>query len=275
MKGLLTLISGSSGVGKNTVIAKLIEENSDLKMLRSCTSRGIRVDDKVQADGKYAYDFVTKDVFEEKLNNGEILEYDEFSGNYYGISKDSVNEVLKQGKIGIKDITVKGVVSCKEKLPKSVDIVSVFMTLEKSKLKQRLKLRQTKDIKNRMKHYAFEQKSISLYDFCVLNEDLDSTLSKMRAILEYGKGREIRVGENLSKYSLDKVEKLVKKLKRNDKVKPIEVMEQDGYIYIVKGYHTYLASIKSGMSVTKKFVDNKKIIESDQEYFKDLVNSMR
>ena len=126
-----------------------------------------------------------------------------------------------------------------------------------------------------MKHYAFEQKSIPLYDFCILNEVLDLTMNKMKAVVEYSKGRSIKVGESLSKYSIDRVEKLVAKLKRNDKVPFIEVMEKDGDIYIVKGYQTYLASIKAGVSVTKKFVDNKKIKEQDQKYFNELVLSMK
>ena len=269
-KGLLTLISGSSGVGKNTVIAKLLEENKDMQLLRSCTSRAIRVDDKIQDDGRYTYDFLTKEEFEERIAKDDIVEYDIFGGNYYGVLKDSIYEAINAGKIGIKDITVKGVISCKTKFEKSINIVSVFLTLEKSKLKKRLILRETKDIANRMKHYKMEQKSIPLYDYCILNDDLDLTLNKMRAIMNHINGEEILIGEDLSKFSEDKLEKLVKRLKANKKVGKVKVAEKDGKIYVVSGYMTYLASIKSHIPVTKYFVDDIAIEESDQEYWKQL-----
>ncbi len=270
-KGVVNLISGSSGVGKNTVISKLMEENDNLVLLRSCTSRKLRVDDKIQADGRHAYDFLTKEEFEEKIANDEMLEYDIFSGNYYGVSKSSVEEALKTGKNAIKDITVKGVINCKDKLPKNVRIISVFLTLQKSKLKKRLVLRETKDIKARMKHYAYEQKSISLYDFCIINDNLNLTMAKMRAVLNLAKEYKIYCGENLKKVNLKKVEKFALKLKLNKKIKPIEVAENDGKIYIVKGIYKYLASIRTGVGITKLFVDNAKIVDADQTYWGELI----
>ena len=271
-KGNLTLISGSSGVGKNTVIAQLLEENKDLKLLKSCTSRAIREDDKLQEDGKYAYEFLTKEEFEDKIAKGEMLEYDIFSDNYYGISSEVINDMLKSCKSIIKDITVKGVLSCREKLGKSVNIVSIFLTLQKSKLQQRLVQRNTKDIKNRMKHYSFEQKSIPLYDYCIYNDDLEATLAKLRAILNHFNNSEYLIaGENLKKFNENKIEKIASRLKRNKKVKPIKVAEKDGKIYIVSGINRYLASVRTNINVTKVFVDGVEPQQVDVAYWNEMI----
>ncbi|MBE5734885.1 MAG: hypothetical protein E7361_00305 [Clostridiales bacterium] len=273
-KGLLVLMSGSSGVGKNTVIDKLIENNDYIGNLRSCTSRAIRVDDKVQEDGNYAYYFMTKEEFEGKIERNEMLEYDIFSGNYYGISKDAIQEAMNAEKTVIKDITVKGVASCKHLLGKNANIVSVFLTMPKSELKRRLVLRGTKDIRNRMKHYDFEQKSISLYDYCIVNKDLDKTLEKMEGVLAVSKREEdILCGEDISHIHRSKVDKIATKLKQNKKVKPVLVQMLDGKIYIVKGVNTYLASLVSGISVTKYFVENKKVCVADNAYWKEIISS--
>ncbi len=275
-KGVLILLSGSSGVGKNTVINKLLEDNSHISLLRSCTSRPIRVDDKVQKDGEYAYYFLTKDQFEGKIERGEMLEYDIFSDNYYGISKDSIDEAMKSKKIVIKDITVKGVMSCKDLLDKNVNIASIFLTMPKSELKKRLVLRGTKDISRRMKHYSFEQKSIPMYDYCIINRDIDKTMEKMQALLGViERGDDVLCGEQTSHIHRAKVDKIIDRLKKNKKVKPIELQVQDGHIYIVKGVNTYLASMVSGVGVTKIFVDGKKIVNADQEYWKEIVNSCK
>lgn len=272
-KGFLTLVSGSSGVGKNTIISKLMEDDKDIALLRSCTSRAIRVDDKIQEDGNYAYHFLTKDEFEDKIARDEMLEYDVFSDNYYGISKSGVEEAVGTGKKVIKDITVKGVLSCKEKLDKGVNIVTIFLTLKKSDLKKRLILRQTKDISRRMKHYAFEQKSIPLYDYCIYNDDIGFTIEKIKAIMDYAQHKStILAGCNLGKYNDKKVQKIVNRLKSNKRVKPIKVAAQNGKIYIVDGINTYLASINTGVSVVKRFVDNVQIAPADEKYWTQLVD---
>ncbi len=267
---ILTLISGSSGVGKNTVMARLIQDIEDSCVLRSCTSRQIRVDDKLQKDGKYAYEFLTKKEFEEKIDKDEMLEYDVFSDNYYGISSGSIEQALNDSSIVIKDITVKGAINCKTKLTKT-NIVTIFLTLEKNKLKKRLKIRQTKDIAKRMKHYRAEQKSIPNYDYCIYNDDLDATLIIIKAIINTAKSRQLLVlGENESHINLDKVNKIVHRLKSGGKVRPIEVRERDGKIYVVKGANTYLASIYSKTSVVKYFT-NRKIEDVPQDYWQQLL----
>ena len=144
-KGLLTLISGSSGVGKNTVIDKLVNKHKDYILLRSSTTRARRVDDKIQKDGKEVYNFLTKEEFESKISAGEMLEYDIFSGNYYGVSKGSIEEALKDYPFVLKDITVKGAINSQVELSGKVNITTIFLTLRKSLLKKRLIRRQTKN----------------------------------------------------------------------------------------------------------------------------------
>ena len=172
-KSLLVLISGSSGVGKNTVIKEIIKSNKNTGLLKSTTTRAIRVDDDKKNP---PYDFVSKEEFEQMIEKNEILEYDIFNDNYYGISKNQIKREMEKTPIILKDITVKGVVSCKEALGGKTPIVSIFLTERKSVLKKRLIERQTKDIKGRLKVYKTEQKKSPLYDFVIINNNWNEFL---------------------------------------------------------------------------------------------------
>ncbi|MBQ4557805.1 MAG: hypothetical protein IJA61_00305 [Clostridia bacterium] len=273
-KSLLTLISGSSGAGKNTVIAELINKHEDYTLLKSSTTRQKRIDDKLQKDGEYAYYFLSKEEFEEKINQGEMLEYDIFSDNYYGVSKGSIEKMLKISPFVLKDITVKGAINCKNILKDKINITTIFLTLKKSTLIERLKKRGTKDIKNRMKHYKFEQLSIPLYDYCIENTDLNVTLRQIEAIqMHESENLFLYLGKN-KKINENKIQKIENKLKANKKVRNIEVVESQGKIFIVKGINEYLASIRTKIDITKRFV-LKQIQNCNQEQWLEILDQYK
>ena len=90
-RGSLVVISGPSGAGKDTVVAKYLRKRSSKAWLSvSCTSRPMRPGDK---EGK-SYFFITEEQFKEKIDNGDFLEYALYNGNYYGTPKEHIEEKL-------------------------------------------------------------------------------------------------------------------------------------------------------------------------------------
>ena len=133
-KSLFVFFSGTAGAGKNTVIDELIKRNNDFVFLNSHTSRPRRSDDP--KSGRYYY--VSKEEFERLIDENKILEYDKFNDNYYGISKDEINNLSKTDKVILKDLSVKGVLNCKDIFKDTLKIKSIFLTNTKKVLKQRL-----------------------------------------------------------------------------------------------------------------------------------------
>ena len=98
--GKLFVISGSSGVGKGTVISEFLKKHPDFKLSISCTTRTMR---EGEVDG-VNYFFLSKTEFENCVKNDEFLEWAEFSGNCYGTKKEFVEKCLKRGENLILEI---------------------------------------------------------------------------------------------------------------------------------------------------------------------------
>ena len=120
-RGLLIVISGPSGVGKGTVRRALFNmPKHNLTYSVSMTTRKMRPG---EVDGVDYY-FVTKEQFEQKINEGKLLEHAEFVGNYYGTPLDKVNEKLDNGNEVVLEIEVEGALQVKSKMP---DCVMIFL----------------------------------------------------------------------------------------------------------------------------------------------------
>ena len=111
-KGKLFVISGASGVGKSTVLKRVMEQRNDLTFSVSATTRPPRPN---EVDGVHYY-FVTRETFEDMIQKGEFLEYDEHFGNYYGTPKSFVAETLKTKSV-IMEIDVVGGLHAKKEYP--------------------------------------------------------------------------------------------------------------------------------------------------------------
>lgn len=103
-KGSVIVISGPSGSGKGTTVEAMLKERPELKLSISATTRAPRPG---EVDGKN-YFFLTKDEFESKVKNGEMLEYACYCGNYYGTPKDYVERCTENGDDIILEIDVQG-----------------------------------------------------------------------------------------------------------------------------------------------------------------------
>ena len=120
--GKLFVISGSSGVGKGTLIKEFLNRHSDFKLSVSCTTRKAR-EGEVHGEN---YFFLTREEFLSKIENDEFLEWAEFSGNIYGTQKAYVQEKLALGKNMILEIDTKGALNVKKIMPEAT-LIFIFM----------------------------------------------------------------------------------------------------------------------------------------------------
>lgn len=187
--GLLVVISGPSGAGKGTICKRLKEILKDLKVSVSATTRNPR---NGEVDGE-SYFFLNEEDFIKKLNDDEFLEYAKVYGNYYGTPKKEVFKQLEAGNDIILEIDIQGALQVKKNYPLGVFIFILPPSL--NELKNRIEGRGTDSkevILKRMQsaydelNYAFE------YDYVVLNDEVESAVSKIQCIISAEKSRAIR-----------------------------------------------------------------------------------
>ena len=181
-KGLLIVFSGPSGVGKGTVRKKVFDKLGEkLYFSISMTTRGIREGERHGVD----YTFISRDEFLKELDRDNLLEYNEYVGNFYGTPKDVVFEKINNGIDVVLEIDVNGARQIKEKVP---NCVSIFVAPPSfGALKERLIGRNTDSaevIEKRLKKAETEIALAKSYDYIVINDDIDEAANDVMAIIE-------------------------------------------------------------------------------------------
>ena len=180
-KGLLIVYSGPSGVGKGTILNKLMpQEDLNLVYSVSMTTRKPR---EGEVDG-VNYFFVSHERFLEAIKNNELLEHARFVDNDYGTPKAYVEEQRNQGKNIILEIEVEGAKQIIKKCPDCISIFLVPPSLEE--LENRIRGRQTDDdetILKRLSKARHEIKETELYKYVVCNKDVEETAQEIREII--------------------------------------------------------------------------------------------
>lgn len=179
---MLVILSGVSGSGKDTIKKELLKRMEDVVTLPSFTSRERR---PIEEEG-VQYHFITKEAFEEKIKKGDFYEYDVHHGNYYGTSRELLNEKIEQGKIIVKDIEVNGTENLIKLLGRDTRIVTIFLKVGKEELKKRLFERgdNAQDIELRLSRLDYEESKLKLYDYVLKNDDFEKTVQIIMTIIE-------------------------------------------------------------------------------------------
>lgn len=180
-KGILIVLSGPSGVGKGTVVKKILEIKNNIKLSISATTRKKR---EGETDGKNYY-FYKKENFLEIVKNGGMLEYAKYCDNFYGTPKSPIEKWLKEGFDVLLEIEVKGAKQIKEKCK---DCLLIFLLPPSlSVLHNRLKERGTENeaaLKSRTQRAKEEIKEAFFYDYVVINDDVTSCANDVLSIIK-------------------------------------------------------------------------------------------
>lgn len=179
-KGKFIVISGPSGVGKDTIVNRLINDGYGIYSV-SMTTRKIRMG---ETDGK-DYFFLTKEEFEENIKKNNLFEYAIYNGYYYGTPKDFVFNNINNGTNVIAIIDVQGAMEIESKYS---DALSIFiMPPSFEELEKRLKNRHTDTEDNIRKRLEIAKKEISYrgkYDYTVVNNNLNDTINEIKNIID-------------------------------------------------------------------------------------------
>ncbi|MBC7326986.1 guanylate kinase [bacterium] len=179
-QALLFVLSGPSGVGKDTILSELLK--TDLK-IRKCVTYTTRSPRPTEIDG-VDYKFITLEEFNRLKEEGAFLEWAEVGGNFYATPKDFVEEKLKNGEDVILKIDVQGAMRVKELFPNAILIFIAPPSLEE--LRQRMEKRGTppEEIERRLKIAEREMDMAKHYQFLIVNNELLETVEKVYRIIK-------------------------------------------------------------------------------------------
>ena len=180
MKGKLFVLSGPSGVGKNTILNRVIAASDHVRYSVSATSRQSRPG---EVDGS-SYYFVTRERFEEMIAQDELLEYAEYVGNYYGTPLAPIREAMENGLDIVMDVEVIGAKKIKARVPEAVLVFVAASSLDA--VRQRLIARgdvSPEAMAERLERARWEYTQAHQYDYILLNEDVEQTAGELMAIM--------------------------------------------------------------------------------------------
>lgn len=178
--GRLFVISGPSGVGKSTILKRLMADRDDIYFSVSATTRQPR---EGESDGVH-YHFTTVEEFQQLIADEALLEWAEYVGNYYGTPEKYVDQALQEGKNVILDIEVQGAGNVAAKRP---DAVRIFIAPPSwTELERRLNTRGTdtpEKIAQRLARAKEEFESVESYDYIVVNHAVDRAVYEIESIM--------------------------------------------------------------------------------------------
>lgn len=180
VKGSLFIVSAPSGTGKTTILKRVMEEVGDIAFAVSHTTRAPRPGEQ---DG-HDYFFVSKEDFHRMREQGEFVEWAEVHGNYYGTSRKMLDSLISKGTDVLHDIDVQGARKIRDS---AIDAVYVFILPPSlDALEQRLRGRDSESdevIERRLRNAVGEVEGYFMYDYVILNDDLERALGDFKSVV--------------------------------------------------------------------------------------------
>ena len=199
-KGQLIVLSGPSGVGKGTVLKKYLETATNGVVSVSATTRSPRPGE----ENGIHYHFIDRETFKEWVNKGEMLEYTEYNGNYYGTPLKMVNEMRDKGKNVILEIEVDGAAQVKKACPEA--ILVFIMPPSINILRMRLTNRNTEDAETIEKRLAIAKTEFQKaydYDYVIVNDVIEKAVNSLKAIVKANKCSIVNMTKFIDEVSID------------------------------------------------------------------------
>ena len=193
-KGLLLVVSGPSGAGKGTICKAILEQNDQIKLSVSATTRKPRNGEVHGVN----YFFLEKEEFTSMIEKGEFLEYAQIYDNFYGTPKAAIMETLAKGQDVILEIEMQGARQVKKVYPEGIFIFVLPPSLKE--LKNRIVGRGTETAEELEKRFscAFEEiKQIDDYDYFIFNKDVEKSVKELEAIISSEKNKVTRYKNNI------------------------------------------------------------------------------
>ncbi len=184
--GFLLVLSGPSGAGKGTLVERLVRERPECVFSISATTRPKR---SVEQDG-VQYEFVTREDFERRRSAGSFLEWAEVHGHLYATPARFVDEGVKAGRVVVLDVDVQGGASVRRARPDSVTVFIYPPSVDA--LRRRLLKRNTETpevVERRLGDAPGELAQYREYDYLVMNDDLESAVRRLVAIVDAERSR--------------------------------------------------------------------------------------
>lgn len=180
-RGIMLIVSSPSGAGKTTLTRNLLEQEENVSLSISVTTRERRPSEIENVH----YHFISKRQFENMRDSDDLLEFAEVHGNYYGTPREPVEAALNAGKDVLFDIDWQGTQQLYRKMRD--DVVSVFVlppTAEELKHRLERRAEDTPEvIARRLRNAAEEIPHWTEYDYVLVNRDLDKSFARLRSIL--------------------------------------------------------------------------------------------
>ena len=178
--GLLIVLSGPSGAGKGTLCRELLRQEPNVQYSVSATTRSARPG---EVEGVH-YFFRTREDFETMIRNGDLLEWAEFCGNFYGTPKFAVEQAVVTGKDVVLEIEIQGAMLVKQNHPEAVFVFIVPPSL--AVLSERIHKRATESeevIQKRLATAIHELEYVEEYDYVVVNDEVPAAVQRLRSII--------------------------------------------------------------------------------------------
>jgi guanylate kinase len=179
-RGLLFIVSAPSGTGKTTLVEKLVQRIPNLCLSRSYTSRAARPGEQDGVD----YNFISRQRFDEMARAGEFLEWADVFGNYYGTCAGDAETALAAGRDLVLVIDVQGGHQVRRRCAGTIGVFVLPPSFEELERRLRGRSKDTDEaIRRRLKTAREEIAAVDEYDYVVVNDELDTCVDRLRAIV--------------------------------------------------------------------------------------------